>query len=206
MVVAAGAAAAGLTRVNGPDVVRTTTVSGPVPFQAVQALDRFTVSGNYGYHLYFSLDGLVVVAHGNRTVSGLFDDNQITRTAAYAPLARTVLDFSLRVGENRTETLRVFVDGQPAGTIVSSITFAGFEDVTTPAGVFQGACHFVYPSSQEGVDTTVNAWFARGSGVEVRTLTTTLVAEPGNDGPRLTPVREDLRLVLATLNGMLVSR
>jgi hypothetical protein len=193
-------------KATGPDFVRTASVTGPVSFQGTQALDRSVTDGdNYGRHQFFVRDGPTLVVHGSALIQDLYGNPVTAHTVAYSPPSRTWLDFSLRAGETRTETLEALVNGDRTEVVKASITFVGFESVATAAGVFEGACHFAYPSTREGIDTTEDVWIARGTGVEVRSLSVVVVYEDTASGPSMQAVRRDRRLVQATLNGALVT-
>lgn len=187
--------------ITGPDFVRTTSVTGPVSFQGTQTLDQFVTSESYGFHQYLTLEGLVVVVHGMTRFDRAFYDNPRSTTVSYNPPLRSVSNYSLRVGEAVTESPSVVVDGEQVAASASTLKFVGFEDVSTPAGVFRQTCHFAYPSTTDGVDTTNHIWVARTAGVAVQ-MTSVVLAYGGAER---TVQRRSQRLVLATLNGVLIA-
>lgn len=198
---------AGNDVVSGPDFVRTVSVSGPVSFQGAESFER-AVTSTYTFEvphrIYFVLDGPVIVDYGQSRDVG-DSANPTTTTVSYSPpLRSSTTNFSLQVGERIDESFAYSVDGAPAKDETSSQVFVGFEDVSTPAGKFVRACHFALPSERDGVDTTAHVWIARVSGIEIKRAYVVLVTHGG-----IHPVFEaqhwSQQLVLATLNGVLVS-
>lgn len=198
-----------ISAVDGPDFVTSISVSGPVDFKGTKVFERSVSSGSAYVsgtrNFYFTLDGLVVVDYG---VSSLAGDpaNPTIGTRSYSPPLRSATtNFSLQVGESINEDFVYSLSGATATESSSlSQTFVGFEDVSTPAGVFRQACHFAFPSESEGVDTTTHVWIARTSGIEIKRSTVVFYTYGGV--PATLEVRyETQQLVLATLNGVLVS-
>lgn len=193
--------------VSGQDFVKTVSVSGPVVFQGTESFER-AVTSTYTFavprRFYFALDGQVIVDYGASADVGDLA-NPITTTVSYSPpLRSSTTNFSLQVGERIDESFASSVDGGPAIDESSSQVFIGFEDVSTPAGVFAQACHFAFPSKRDGVDTTAHIWLARGSGIEIKRANVVFVTYGGVPAV-FEARRENQQLVLATLNGVLVS-
>lgn len=193
--------------VSGPDFVRAVSVSGPVSFQGTESLESAVASG-YTFAVprrsYFVLDGQVIVDYGAWADVG-YPGNPVPTTVSYSPPRRAATtNFSLQAGERIDESFASSVDGGPPTDESSSQIFVGFEDVSTPAGVFAQACHFAFPSERDGMDTTAHVWIARGSGIEVKRASVVLVTY-GGVPPVFEARDENQQLVLATLNGVLVS-
>jgi hypothetical protein len=125
-----------------------------------------------------------------------FDQSGTTwsQTLALSP-AQPDLDFALAAGAARSSSSSVSVSFSPAAptpttfTAASTLTFAGFETVTVPAGTFANACKFVLDLTASSNQTTTR-WIARGSGVMLRSVSGTTTQE----------------LVSATLDGNAVSQ
>ena len=120
---------------------------------------------------YYAVGGGDVALKGTEvTVSG------VAATVTLMPAA-PVAFFSLPPGGtvSRQGNISLSARGQSQSVaFTATMSFAGFEDVSAPAGTFAGTCKFTSVMNAPGYTTeSATIWYARGSGVVVKRISST---------------------------------
>lgn len=150
----------------------------------------------YDYRERSEISGPVGVSdtrHLMMTITTDFEDRQTTISTVnfslegpvvvtYPVNNPTLWNFGLKVNESVSYYLP-----NPPPFLSTSLTFLGFEDTSTPAGEFRGACRFTWEGFFGG--PRIDRWYAQGSGVKIREVSGSA----------------DYRLVSASLNDVRVS-